>query len=369
MAKSVRKRHETRGNSSIYEVAERANVSHVTVSRVFNNSDKVTKKTQRRVMQAADELGYQPSLLARALRGGRTQAVGLLCQMASGIVPGELSHFLSMQAACQDYSVFAVDHLGSYEIIMRTLRQYAQRRVDAVILQLPPNVYDCIDDILEQTAAFPAVVLLQDVDLVPSVDLVIHSNQKAMQAVAAQLALSGRRRVAFLLSDTPGNKVKIEQFRQACQDQNLFGGIIDLEIWRQNQQFLVRTAHSLNPHVMIVLDNYKSQFGFDYDALIASNDQIAMQVMNWAEAQHLRVSEDLAVIGRDNTPYAEVARPPLASIERHEKDLAEALWETIMNRLDNDQLEPQRRTVEMEFIWRPSAGQKKYGKEDGEKRG
>ena len=65
---------------TIYEVAELAGVSLATVSRVMNNSDKVTAKTRKKVEAAMKELGYRPSKTARALQSGRYNSIGFLIQ-------------------------------------------------------------------------------------------------------------------------------------------------------------------------------------------------------------------------------------------------------------------------------------------------
>ena len=169
-----------------------------------------------------------------------------------------LSHFLSLRASQDDYSVFIADHLGNTDVLIKEVKQYAQRHVDAVILQLTVLAEDRREELLELLRNFPAVVLVQheyvwESQLSGPVDVVDHSNEQSMQSLAKHLAAIGRHKVGFVVADTPVNQIKIRDFRQACRTVGLDVGLIDLNILNVYERHVERVGHSLNPHVPYVL--------------------------------------------------------------------------------------------------------------------
>ena len=64
---------------NIYDIANRANVSIATVSRVINNSPKVSEKTRKKVLDIVDELGFTPNVFARGLGLNTMKTIGILC--------------------------------------------------------------------------------------------------------------------------------------------------------------------------------------------------------------------------------------------------------------------------------------------------
>ena len=82
---------------NIYDIANRANVSIATVSRVINNSPKVSEKTRKKVLDIVDELGFTPNVFARGLGLNTMKTIGILCSDPSDIyVAGALSCFEKM---------------------------------------------------------------------------------------------------------------------------------------------------------------------------------------------------------------------------------------------------------------------------------
>src|SRR5512140_1668207 len=76
--------------ATIYEVSEVAGVSLATVSRVINNSGRVTEKTRQKVLAAMEQLGYRPNSIARALASNRSNCVGVLVSELHGAFFGAM---------------------------------------------------------------------------------------------------------------------------------------------------------------------------------------------------------------------------------------------------------------------------------------
>ena len=82
---------------NIYDIANRANVSIATVSRVINDSPKVSEKTRKKVHDIMEELGYTPNVFARGLGLNTMKTIGILCSDPSDLyVARALSYFEKM---------------------------------------------------------------------------------------------------------------------------------------------------------------------------------------------------------------------------------------------------------------------------------
>ena len=86
------------------------------------------------------------------------------------------------------------------------------------------------------------------------------------------------------------------------------------------------------------------------------NDEIAIAAISWFKTMHIRVPEDVAVIGFNDSESGRFFDPPLASVDRKDHRVSDAIDRMIHRRLENPDLPIQRKVIEMEFIRRRSAG-------------
>lgn len=92
-------------NPTIKDVAQKANVSIATVSRVLNNLSGYSDKTKQKVNEAIKDLGYQPNAIARGLINKRTQTIGVMFPSVSGAFSSDLLKGIEELANDRNYSV------------------------------------------------------------------------------------------------------------------------------------------------------------------------------------------------------------------------------------------------------------------------
>ena len=102
--------------TNIYKIAKKANVSHMTVSRVFNNPELVNKKTREKIIKIADELNYRPSLIARSMRTKRTHYIGLILPDIINPFFPEIVRGVDDYSRKNDYNVILVNTDNDYEV-------------------------------------------------------------------------------------------------------------------------------------------------------------------------------------------------------------------------------------------------------------
>ena len=119
---------------NIYDIAKKAGVSIATVSRVLNNSARVSEATRQRVLEAVESEDYQPNVFARGLMLNTMKTVGLMCQDASDPYMGAAINFLEDGLRGRDYEMLLCCTGPDPADKQKRLSQLMARKVDAVIL-------------------------------------------------------------------------------------------------------------------------------------------------------------------------------------------------------------------------------------------
>lgn len=349
----------TRKFTTLLDVAGRAGLSHMTVSRVLAGKSGVKEATRQRVLRAAEELSYSPNSLANGFRGGKTQSAGIIWQFVDPWAGDTAVGLWVMQALQQEgLATYQAQFESDPGLMLAGIEDLLRRRVDAMVIGGTPETVG-EERIRKQLAKIPATVFVGYAPI-PDFhgDQIVHDRNAAIRQVVQHLAATGRKRPAMLVSlEVESNIDKLHAFRAALQQAGI----------GTNHRYLIEpTIPTPTVSEPFLSDNerYKQVFehtwpagaAVDVDAIFSFNDHGAMVACNYLKSRGLRVPEDVAVIGFNDDPVASLWTPPLASGDRQRAALAEATRQMVLSRLANPNLPPRRQTVEMTFVWRESAG-------------
>ena len=188
------------GQSTLYDVSRISGASIATVSRVFSGKVRVSESTRKRVMEAAQQLNYEPSHAARALAGRKTHTLGAIFpEIASGFYADVLAGIdeVAAESGFDVLASFVGKHRSRPELVKRLLRQ---GRVDALLLLNLDNTSDLNPASLEQ---LPIIVIDREISgsTLPVVGI---DNIGGAEAMIEHLFEQGHRRIA-ILSGPEGN--------------------------------------------------------------------------------------------------------------------------------------------------------------------
>jgi LacI family transcriptional regulator len=336
------------------QIAREAKLSTTTVSLVLNHrADAVGIKpeTQRRVWEVAKRLNYIPNPLAVGLNGGRTHTIGLLWALGGPHAAGEMTHDITWRMQKHGYLTHLAEHGDDPAITEKLLVDFRRRHVDAIILQNGNGKLES-DAILRELEGFSAVLMVSS--FLPreglKIDHLCHDRLPAFMEAADHFARAGRRRPGFI-GNWPSAQSKAEAFLNQARRHGMEVGAdaaIDLGrsaknvlITRQCQEAMARRFDGRD---------------FPFDALMATSDEMAVVAIAYLRGRGLRVPEDVAVVGFNDSLLAPYQVPPLASGSRQDGAAAAAIERMLLARLDQPDLPPQRRRIRMRFVWRESAG-------------
>lgn len=330
-------------DATIKDVAEEADVSVATVSRVFNDSTKVREMTRRRVLEAARALRYVPNQAARNLIMSRTQTIGVLLPDMHGEFFAQVIRGLDKTARAHDYHLL-VSSSHSEEDEARTMVRAMLGRVDGLIIMWPPLDTDFFADLIPE--GLPTVLLTASEEPVPFNTLSI-DNYGGAQAIVEHLLDHGHERIA-ILTGPPGNRdarERLEGYRDALRESRA-GYDPKFEI---PGDFMRETGAQAVPHLLAV-DPRPT-------ALFASNDSMAIGALSALREAGARIPDDIAVVGFDDIPSAQYVTPSLSTVHVPIYELGARSAELLLHRIGREPEEGERHDVlPTELTLRASCG-------------
>jgi LacI family transcriptional regulator len=328
---------------TMHDIAESAGVSVTTVSHVINQTRPVSEKLRVAVRGAMEELGYQPNLVARSLRRGRTHTIGMVAPDSSNPYFAEIAHAVEAAAFAQGYSVI----LCNTQMDMAREAFYAnvllEKRVDGIIFVAAGDSAQQIRALQQRRQ--PIVLVDRDVQGVAADAVTMDNTRGARQAVEHLLAL-GHRRIACISGPsavTPSSR-RIGGYTEALSAAGL---PVDAElIVRGDFQFEsgLRLADQLLDHPQ------------PPTAIFASNDLMAVGVIHAVLRRRLRVPEDISVVGFDDIRLAAYINPALTTVAQPKELLGQTATRLLLERIDNPDWPPRVVTLETALVVRQSTG-------------
>jgi len=180
---------------TIRNVAQRANVSTATVSRVLNHDPRVRDETKKAVLEAMESLGYKINFVARSLKTSRTHTIGVLAPDLSGDFFMFIAESMNRELTLHGYSIVVSTSRDSEEEEAKRLRHLAERLVDGIVL-IPigsSNAY------LPQISALNIPIVFVDRALSGyETDQVLVDNETGAYEAVRALIREGHRRIGFL---------------------------------------------------------------------------------------------------------------------------------------------------------------------------
>jgi LacI family transcriptional regulator len=297
-----RKATETPGKpATISDVAHRAGVSVGTASKALNGRGSLRTETRRRVLSAAEELGFQPNKAAVALNSGRTYTVGMITTDTIGRFSIPLLMGTEDALGAGEMSVFLCDARDDPIREQYYLRTLLSRRVDGIIVtgrrtQARPPIGTDLP--IPVVYAFISSSNEADCSVVPDEAGGTH------KAVDHLLGI-GRRRIAHITGPEHHHSAAV---RAAATTERLAAAGLSLV----GSPLFGEWSEAWGRQAVTILLGARN----DFDAVFCGSDQIARGVADALRAAGRDVPADVALVGFDNWDVmAQACQPPLTSVD------------------------------------------------------
>jgi LacI family transcriptional regulator len=306
---------------TLSDVARLAGVSVATASKALNARDEVAPETRRRVLQAADELSFQPNVLARGLISGRTRTVGLLTDELAGRFSIPILLGVENALGSEQMSVLLCDARGDAIRRQHYIRTLLARQVDGFIVLGDSND---LRPSLTRDIPVPVVYVYGESDDPHDLSVLADDEDGARLAIEHLVSL-GRQRIAHITGPETyrAARDRVTSLRKvlATAGLPLVGGEPLYGEWSQRWgRHAAKMLLTANPEI---------------DAIFCGNDQIATGVANTVRELGRRIPDDVSIIGYDNWhEFASDCQPPLTTVDLNLQQLGETAVKHLFAALD-----------------------------------
>ncbi|MBN2531803.1 MAG: LacI family DNA-binding transcriptional regulator [Spirochaetales bacterium] len=328
------------------EVAKKAGVSFITVYRVLNNKGYVKKETREKVLKTVKALNYYPNHIGQALRKKKVNTIGIVIPEPPNVPVHGMEYYNMLM---QGVDRFAIMH--NYDILLSTYKQndpkadyyrlYFQRKVDGLILFIPDM--RCLDMNQIVKKKIPCVIIGER-PIDHHISYIDSENFDGMYRVTEYLISRGVKKIAFIMGKPYMRNTidRVNGFLKAMEKNGL--PVPDYYIIKGDYTII----SGITAMKKIIL--YKEL----PEAIICSNDHMAMGVLSEAKKAKIRIPEDMSLVGFDDINIAALIDPPLSTVRQPLFDMGFKASEILFKKIENPLHDCEIKVFPVELVLRKS---------------
>lgn len=290
-----------RENITIRDVAARAGVSHQTVSRVINNSERVSPETRAKVEAAIAALDYRPNAIARIMATGSTSTLACISPNLTDFTFSNLIEGAQFEARQRGYLLIATSAPDARAFTHQVEQLISSRRTEGLLVINP--YADERNTLVPQNVATVFIGARPRSSMISSVSL----DDEAVGHTATQYLLSlGHVKIAQITGPHPEDctQDRCTGYQSAITE----AGLVVEEKLTTHGDWSVDSGYQEACNLL--------RHGGSFSAIFAQNDLMAIGAIRAIREVGLRVPQDISVIGIDDIPLAPYFNPPLTTIHQ-----------------------------------------------------
>lgn len=280
--------------TTIRDIAKLANVSVATVSRIINNSGKVSKDTRKKVNQIINETNYHPNQGARTLYQKRSKMIGIIIPFVDNVFYARVINGIQSVLQSAGYTCLISFSVGSdSQKYQNAINSFLQNNIDGIIsssFDLHENYYHI------------PLVMYDSANIEDNIVRIVSNN------------INGGKESVHLISNNLSKKVLIQHLPLNLPTVNERISSIIKELNNQQLDYTLQEINENDTYDMgaeKALKNIKN-----YDAIITVNDIYAAHILKAAKRRKLKIPEDFQLVGYDNNELSEFTSPTLSTIDQ-----------------------------------------------------
>ena len=287
---------------TLADVAEKADVSTMTVSRVLNNKGEISEETRQHVLRVMRDLDYRPNRIARSLATSQTLRIGVIIPNYSSAYFGAILDGSESVLWESGYHILLCNTRGNLDRERAIFELFEEDRVDGVIILTARIPTDELNDFLRHQRAAVVINTMADQS---AAGLIYVDEIKSIGLAVNHLLQSGRKHLAYIgmSHETYAGSQRSQGFKIALQ---AAGFSVD----EANQ--IVLTESSLDTSFGIIRQLLEDNP--QIDGLVCFNDELAARTLRVCADLGRCVPDDVAVIGYDDIYLAELLTPTLTTL-------------------------------------------------------
>jgi len=325
-------------DATIVSVSQKVGVSVSTVSRVLNGKSeqyRISKSTQKLILDAAAELNYSPNLLARGLRLNKTNTIGYIIPDIANPFFSRIADNVEKHARKKGYSVVicnSEEETNAEKILVKTL---AERKIDGVIIS---PVGQEIQHILELKERNIPIILIDRYFPGKEIPFVTSDNYKGAFTAVKYLIENGHTKIACIqgLEDTQPVFERVRGYKDALKE-------FKLEV---DEDLIVGDSFSEeNGYIetKLLLKNNKKP-----TAIFGLSNLISFGAMRALREEGLNIPDDMSLITFDDLPYLDYLSTPMTAVQQQGSEIGNIATKMLIDQIESG------RNFEQEGIFLPT---------------
>lgn len=304
---------------TIRTVAADAGVSVAAVSKVLRNAYGVSDNLRAKVEASIEKLGYRPSVAARGMRGQTFTLGVLLVEIANPFLPS-VYHGIESVTDAAGYKIMVGVGAARARREQQLIEQMIDNRMDGLILVASQISGETLDRYARQ---IPTVVVGHHEPTAESFDTVNSDDFGGARMVVRALVARGHRDIAMLAMDRADeHKADVSPQRETGYLAAMAEAGLAPRIFR-----LPETSAPREAELAAVFGPGRPS------AVFCWSDLDAIPLMNMASERGLRVPEDMAIVGYDNSPVAALPMIGLSSVDQDGRRMGRMAAEALLSRI------------------------------------
>ena len=334
--------------TSLADIADALGVSKTLVSMVLNgrgDQHGINADTQKRVRDMADKLNYRPNPMARSLRTGKSNTIGLIIADIGNTFFAKVARSIEDEANKNGFNLIFSSSDENPEREKKLIAMMRNRQVDGLIIASTLSSKDSqvLDELKDEK--FPFVLIdryIQDKDY----DAVVTDNHSGAKAMTQKLLDEGKKRIA-LFNISPSYLSPLEDRKKGYLDA-LKTNNIDID----NDLIIDIPFDNVDTEVKKALTNLFN--GEKPDAIFTLNNNLAGSCLKHLNAMNLSVPSDVSLVSFDNVDWFEFSNPPITSVAQPTSELGLQAFTALHEKLNGSKHAPKKHTLELDLVVRNS---------------
>lgn len=303
-------------NITIYDIAQKCNVSIATVSRVLNGSNRVSEKTKNRILSVMKEMGYKPNPFARGLGLDSMKIIGVICTDIADIFYAHAVSLLEEGLRKHHFDVMLSNTGTDKGRNSKYIADMAAKHVDAIIAIGTPFSSEADIRQLRSIAEHTPIITINSDYHQPNMYSVVCNEKEGMRTLIHQLAKKNYHHILYIYDSlTYSGRHKLTGVRQGLQE---------LQV-TTSAPLIYQVPRTLESAEMLIEQLLADAVYFD--AIVTSEDVLAVGAQRAAR----RNGRDVPVIGCNNSILAQCATPTLTSLDNKLSSLCSAAVRIVMD--------------------------------------
>lgn len=317
---------------SIVDIAKELNISPTTVSFILNDKaeeKRISKKLTKTVKDYIEKVGYKPSSIARSLRTGKTNTIGLMVENIANPFFGTVARKIEEEAYKQGYRILYCSTDNDLEKTKDLLHVFRERKVDGYIISPPSGIEKEVESLIN--ADIPVVIF--DRELGIETDRIVINNEESTYLGTKHL-LESFQNIGFVTLDSTQTQMmsRLAGYQRAVEEAD-------------SSAYIKKIAYNqrdgdITKEITAFLKRNRS-----LDAILFATNYLVVNGLKALQILKKKIPQDMGVVAFDHHDLFELHSPTITSIDQPIDEIANKAIQVLLKRLSGATSTPRKETI------------------------